>query len=178
MLNFGYSAFLTSCMYSDFETLHFWRHQYVPNQSSNVSTNFGDDRSNTKKMAAVFRNRRWRRPPWTPRSSTLLKQRSSSEMKQHFSNRVVTAWNRLDDCIVTAPSWNTFKAGLSKLKKKGMGLFRDWCPLGPGGGYRLTARTWSCCYHRLITQRGEYKRSDESSFKRVRAATFLKRHGS
>jgi len=26
-------------------------------------TNFGDDRSNTKEMAAVFRNPRWRQPP-------------------------------------------------------------------------------------------------------------------
>jgi len=32
----------------------------------------------------------------------------------------------------TAPSLNTFKAGLSNLKKKGMlleGLFRDWFPI-------------------------------------------------
>jgi len=36
-----------------------------------------------------------------------------------------------------------FKVGLSKLKKKGMGLFRDWSPLGPGGGYLLTAQTQS-----------------------------------
>jgi len=30
------------------------RHRYVPNRSTNVSTNFGDDQSNSKEMAAVF----------------------------------------------------------------------------------------------------------------------------
>jgi len=34
--------------------MHFRRHRYVPNRSPNVSTNFGDDGSNTKEMAAVF----------------------------------------------------------------------------------------------------------------------------
>jgi len=66
--------------------------------------------------------------PGITRTITLemTRQRSSSEMRQHFfSNRVVTAWSRLDDCIVTAPSLNTFKAGLSKLKKM-TGLFHDW----------------------------------------------------
>jgi len=67
------------------------------------------------------------------RGHSIVETGSTSEMRQHFfSNRVVTAWNRLDDCIVTAPSLKTFKAGLSKLKKKGMGLFRDydvrWAP--------------------------------------------------
>jgi len=46
-----------------FETMHFRHHQYVPNRSANVSTNFGDDWSNSKKMATVFRNSRWRQPP-------------------------------------------------------------------------------------------------------------------
>jgi len=47
----------------------------------------------------------------TGQSIKLLKQRSTSDMRQHFfSNRVVTARNRLDDCIVTAPSLNTLKA--------------------------------------------------------------------
>jgi len=49
----------------------------------------------------------------------------TSVQKATSDNENVTTWNRLDDCIVTAPSLNTFKAGLSKLKKKGMGLFRD-----------------------------------------------------
>jgi len=35
-------------------TLHFRRHLYFPSRSTNVSTNFGDDRSNSKEMAAVF----------------------------------------------------------------------------------------------------------------------------
>jgi len=90
-------------------------------------------------------------------SLKLLKQQSTSEMRQHFfSNRVVTSWKRLDDCIVTAQSLSTFKVGLSKLKKKRMNLFRDWCPLGPGGGYWLTALTKSCCCHRLKPQPGEW----------------------
>jgi len=46
-----------------FTNVHFRRHRYVTNWSSNVFTNFGDDRSNTTEMAAVFRNPRWRRPP-------------------------------------------------------------------------------------------------------------------
>jgi len=59
-------------------------------------------------------------------------------MRQHFfSNRVVTSWNRLDVCFVTAPSLNTFKAGLSKLKKKRNGAVlglmsagsRRWIPV-------------------------------------------------
>jgi len=36
--------------------MHFRRHQYVSNQSPNAFTHFGDDRSNSKEMAAVFRN--------------------------------------------------------------------------------------------------------------------------
>jgi len=43
--------------------MHFRRHRFVPNRSPNVSINFGDDRSNSKNMAAVFRNPRWRQPP-------------------------------------------------------------------------------------------------------------------
>jgi len=47
------------CIYK----MHFRRHWYVLNQSPIVATNFGDDRSNTKEMAAVFRNPSWRQPP-------------------------------------------------------------------------------------------------------------------
>jgi len=39
-----------------FPKMLFRRHRYFPNRSPNVSTNFGDDGSNTKEMAAVFRN--------------------------------------------------------------------------------------------------------------------------
>jgi len=39
----------------NFLNIHFRRHRYVPNRSPNVSTNVGDDRSNNKEMAAVFR---------------------------------------------------------------------------------------------------------------------------
>jgi len=34
--------------------MHFRHHRYVLNRSPNVPTNFGDDRSNAKEMAAVF----------------------------------------------------------------------------------------------------------------------------
>jgi len=37
-----------------FSNMHFRRHRYVPNRSPNVSTNFGNDRSNSKEMAAIF----------------------------------------------------------------------------------------------------------------------------
>jgi len=37
-----------------FIIMHFRRHQYVPNRSPKVSTNFGDDWSYTNEMAAVF----------------------------------------------------------------------------------------------------------------------------
>jgi len=65
-------------------------------------------------------------------SLNLLKQRSTSEMRQHFfSNRVVSIWNILDVCIVTAPSLNTFKAGLSTLQKKGMAPVPGLMSAGP-----------------------------------------------
>jgi len=38
-----------------FATIHLWRHRYDPNRSPNVFTNFCEDRSNSKEMAAVFR---------------------------------------------------------------------------------------------------------------------------
>jgi len=44
-------------------SMHFRRHPYAPHRSPNVSTNFSGDQSNTKDMAAVFRNQRWRQPP-------------------------------------------------------------------------------------------------------------------
>jgi len=39
--------------------MHFQRN-YVLNRSPNVSTKFGEDRSNNKEMAIAFRNPRWR----------------------------------------------------------------------------------------------------------------------
>jgi len=39
-----------------FPNMHFRRHRYVLNRSPNVSTNFGDDGSNTKEISTVFRN--------------------------------------------------------------------------------------------------------------------------
>jgi len=47
----------------EFWKLYFWRHRYDLNRSPNVFKNFGDDRSSSKEIAAVFRNPRWRRPP-------------------------------------------------------------------------------------------------------------------
>jgi len=46
-----------------FETMYFRRHRNDLNRSLNVFIKFGEDRSNSKEMAAVFRNPRWRRPP-------------------------------------------------------------------------------------------------------------------
>jgi len=42
--------------------INFWNFAF-PNRSLNVFTNFVDDRSNSKEMATVYRNSRWRRPP-------------------------------------------------------------------------------------------------------------------
>jgi len=64
-------------------------------------------------------------------SLKLLKRQSTSEMRQHFSNRVVTAWNTLDDCIVTAPSLNTFTADYQNWIRKGWawsGTDVRWAP--------------------------------------------------
>jgi len=42
----------------EFFQICYRRYRYVPNRSPNVSTNFGDDWSNTKEMTAVFQNPR------------------------------------------------------------------------------------------------------------------------
>jgi len=44
-------------------TLPFRRNRCVLNESGNVPTKYSDDWSNSKEMATVFRNSRWRRPP-------------------------------------------------------------------------------------------------------------------
>jgi len=46
-----------------FATMHFQCNRYVLNRSPNVSTKFGEDRSNSEEMSTVFRNSRWRPPP-------------------------------------------------------------------------------------------------------------------
>ena len=45
--------------------------------------------------------------------------------KYFFSERVVSAWNSLDDETVTASSLNVFKNRLSALRSKKIGLFKD-----------------------------------------------------
>jgi len=42
--------------------MHFQCTRCILNRSPNVSTKFGEDRLNSKEMATVFRNSRWRRP--------------------------------------------------------------------------------------------------------------------
>lgn len=59
-------------------------------------------------------------------SLKLLKQRSSTDIRHHFfSNRVINRWNELDEQTVTAPSLDSFKAGLSRLRKRSMCLLQD-----------------------------------------------------
>src|SRR5664279_138702 len=59
-------------------------------------------------------------------SLKLIKQRFRTVVRQHFfSERVVDKWNSLGDDVVSAPSLNSFKNGLHKLRSTRMGLFKD-----------------------------------------------------
>ena len=43
--------------------VHFWTHNCVPCKILNILTMFGEDLPNSKDLATVFRNSKWRRPP-------------------------------------------------------------------------------------------------------------------
>jgi len=56
----------------------------------------------------------------------LIKARCTGEIARHFfSNRVVNRWNLLDQEAVDAPSINSFKAKLTKIRHNRMGFFMD-----------------------------------------------------
>ena len=54
----------------------------------------------------------------------LIKARCTGEIARHFFfNRVVNRWNLLDQEAVDAPSINSFKAKLTKIRHNRMGFF-------------------------------------------------------
>jgi len=56
----------------------------------------------------------------------LIKARCTWDVARHFfSNRVISRWNLLDQEVVDAPSINSLKAKLTKVRRSRMGFFMD-----------------------------------------------------
>jgi len=54
------------------------------------------------------------------------KTRCTRDITRHFSNRMVSSRNLLDQWTVDAPSLNAFKNSLSRISDKQIGFFVDW----------------------------------------------------
>ena len=67
----------------------------------------------------------------------LVKHRCNCEVRRHFSERVVSRWNMLDQATVSAKSENGFKSKLESERKRKMGLFLDWSLLGLAAVFHL-----------------------------------------
>ena len=59
-------------------------------------------------------------------SKKICKVRFNTDVRKYFfSNRVIDKWNNLDQDTVDAPSLNSFKNRLNKIRSRRMGFFMD-----------------------------------------------------
>jgi len=61
-------------------------------------------------------------------SAELTKMRNNRDALKFFLSRsVIECWNQLEQHVVDAPSINSFKSNLQKIRETMMGFFMDLC---------------------------------------------------